>query len=113
FQIASAESRPVPAPSRIAKPVNLASLSPNDIISARGYWQGLPEIATDGRAPRSAANDVTASTTPFQRNDRVPSDVALAYAAQIDNTAAVEPALVTIRGAATVAVKPPEPGASK
>jgi uncharacterized protein YcbK (DUF882 family) len=36
YQIASAESRPAPAPAqRPAKPVNLAALSPNDIVNKR------------------------------------------------------------------------------
>ena len=79
-----------------AKP--LAAESPNQIILARGFWQGLPDGATAARpaaaanplaalprAPTAAADTAeTASITPFavSSTDRVPSTLALAYAEQ-------------------------------
>ena len=75
---------------RIAAP----AISANDIIEARGYWQGLPEPALRGapvelsaaraRPIQTASADPTASIGPFAAPDRVPADVALAYAAQAE-----------------------------
>lgn len=124
FQIASAEDRPVPAPARPVR-TNLASLSPNQIIEARGYWQGLPELpretvggaATEsissarrvaGRPIAAADAELTASVGPFVR-DRVAPDIALAYAAQADkpSVSAQRPAtVVTQQASGTVAAKP-------
>jgi uncharacterized protein YcbK (DUF882 family) len=133
YQIASLVERPAAAPVRTAH-VNLAALSPNQIIEARGYWQGLPEIPREtmgtsvssarrvaGRQTASADADFTASISPFDRNDRVAPDIALAYAAEVErrpgfaSTAAAPPvgsvphaptAVVTQHGAASVAIKP-------
>ena len=90
YQIASANERSVPAPApRAVRTTNLASLTPNQIIEARGYWQGLPEVPREttgvssiSGARRVASADLTASIGPFERNDRVAPDLALAYAAQ-------------------------------
>src|SRR5205823_6134476 len=38
YQIASVESRPAPPVRSLAAPVQLASLSPNEIVSMRGLW---------------------------------------------------------------------------
>jgi hypothetical protein len=116
FQIAAAEQRAVPAPAR-SSGTNLASLSPNQIIEARGYWQGLPEVReTVGAARRlpsrqvaSADGDVTASLGPFARsNDRVAPELALSYAAHADQPAtfAQRSAILTQQNTATVAAKP-------
>lgn len=146
FQIASAESRPAPAPRRAA-PVDLASLTPNDVINMRGYWQGLPSAAPNTPAPAAihafadsvpgarrvpkastagpADLEATATVGPFARADRVPPEIALAYAAQAGSqiappqlaSAASAPitipsraarTLVTSKGTASVAVKPAE-----
>jgi uncharacterized protein YcbK (DUF882 family) len=121
YQIASADSRSVPAPAaRAVRVTNLASLTPNQIIEARGYWQGLPEIPREttgvniSSARRTASADITASIGPFGRNDRVAPDLALAYAAQADSvatpdgTAALRGAMVLHQGrASSIAVKPP------
>jgi uncharacterized protein YcbK (DUF882 family) len=119
FQIASASEQRVPAPAPRA--VNLASLSPNQIISERGYWQGLPdsvpEISASRRAGSQTASadpDSTASLSKFVRNDRVPSEVALAYAAQSEpagtfsQTTGSASAVVTTRGSASLAAKASE-----
>jgi uncharacterized protein YcbK (DUF882 family) len=130
YQIAAVESRPAPAP-RAAEPVQLASLSPNDIISARGLWDSMAD-ATPAKAPvaetnalsvssarrtqtASAGRDMTASVGPFPNHDRVPTDVALAYAAQADDgsrslgkLAERAAALVTNKGTASIANKPSE-----
>jgi uncharacterized protein YcbK (DUF882 family) len=109
FQLASAgPSKIVPAPSRPAQAASLvarAAQTPNDIIRARGFWEGLPEAAP---APRPVAarpqkfqvasvektapvpektapeTDTTASVTPWPvatANDRVAPELALSYAA--------------------------------
>ena len=97
----------LPAPEPVAKPARLATVatvalptSANDIIEARGYWQGLPEpetrkppveiSAARARPIQTASADPTASIGafptgsigPFPAPDRVPADVALAYAAE-------------------------------
>jgi uncharacterized protein YcbK (DUF882 family) len=140
YQVASAESRPVPAPA--PRTNNSATPSAFDIISARGLWDGSTSVAPDPltdvsarrvsapAAPAFPAQEaapkdqiVTASTGPFARPDRVPADVALAYAALADTKAAaasagttgqaarpvsrsIEPATVTRQGTASVAIKP-------
>jgi len=146
YQLAAAESRPAPAPAprRVSDPVSVAALNPNDIINARGFWHGLPETPRDlpkvaaveptaqdlSSARRMLANslaaaksDITATVGPFARTDRVPADMALAYAAEADGkpetTATARPAMargqtvglapaarVTTKGTASIAVKP-------
>ncbi|MDQ2954422.1 MAG: DUF882 domain-containing protein [Pseudomonadota bacterium] len=86
-------------PEQLAKPsltarIAAPALSANDIIEARGYWQGLPEptprsapvelSAARQRPIQTASADPTASIGPFPAPDRVPADVALAYAAQAE-----------------------------
>jgi uncharacterized protein YcbK (DUF882 family) len=118
YQVAAVIERPAPAPRPAT--VNLASLSPNQIIEARGYWQGLPEMPQEttgaGRRTASADTDLTASIGPFERNDRV----AMAYAAEVERrfapmsqaasmSAAMQRAATTVvtrQGAGSVAVKP-------
>jgi uncharacterized protein YcbK (DUF882 family) len=140
YQIASAESRP--APPLLAAPVKLAALSPNEIVNSRGYWETLPEAkpqTTAASEPRAhsisaarrilassltaaAGHDLTATVGPFARPDRIPSNVALAYAALPETAglgarvapmarpfgSAPPPALVTRKGSASIAVKPAE-----
>jgi uncharacterized protein YcbK (DUF882 family) len=72
-----------------------ATPTPNQVIEARGYWQGLPDgmsaarpTATATRPARvevaSAEADATGSVGPFAAaaEDRVPPELALAYAEQ-------------------------------
>lgn len=119
YQIAAADSPPAPR----AAPIQLASLSPNDIVSSRGLWETLAASAA-AKAPAAETNaldvsgarraetpsrDVTASIGPFR--DRVPADVALAYAAQADTTSPPaarfeRAAIVTSKGSASIANKP-------
>ena len=137
YQIASASERTAPAPRQV-RTTNLASLTPNQIIDQRGYWQGLAELPREttgvapadsissarrgaGRQIASADGELTASIGPFERNDRVAPDVALAYAAQIETRPAflsAQPApmgasvqraataIVTQQGTSSVAIKP-------
>jgi uncharacterized protein YcbK (DUF882 family) len=113
YQIASANERSVPAPApRTVRTTNLASLTPNQIIEARGYWQGLPEmprettgVSSISGARRTASADLTASIGPFERNDRVSPDLALAYAAQAPASRGAT-AVVTQQGSASIAAKP-------
>jgi hypothetical protein len=121
--------------------MNVAALTPNDIVNMRGYWQGLPEAPAELPRPTvqtqpaqemskarqllasslaTAGNDVTAAVGPFALADRVPPDVALAYAAQAGSKtrlgrttvaeapAARAPAVVTTKGTASIAIKPAE-----
>jgi uncharacterized protein YcbK (DUF882 family) len=123
YQVATAESRPAPAP-RPAAPINLASLSPNEIINMRGLWDGFQETASASAdslnlssARRALASSLTASagrdvTAGVGRSgaDRVPSGVVLAYAAPADTAAdrvpAVVPAVITSKAGASIAQKP-------
>ena len=113
YQIASANERSVPAPAaRAVRITNLASLTPNQIIEARGYWQGLPEVPREttgvssiSGARRVANADLTASIGPFERNDRVAPDLALAYATRGPAPQAAT-AVVTQQGSASIAAKP-------
>ena len=130
YQIAAVESRPAPAPvfaPRQAAPIQLASLSPNDIVNTRGLWDSLTEaapmksplgetnalsVSSQRRTQTaSAGRDVTASIGPFPNHDRVPADVALAYAAQADTPRAGNfneraPAVVTSKATVSIASKP-------
>jgi uncharacterized protein YcbK (DUF882 family) len=111
YQVAALTERPAPAPAPRQAHINLASLTPNQIIEVRGYWQGLPEMpretigASVSSSRRVASADHTASIGPFERNDRVAPDIALAYAAQVERRA-ISPTIVTQQGAASVAIKP-------
>jgi uncharacterized protein YcbK (DUF882 family) len=72
-----------------------AATTPNQVITARGYWQGLPDgmtaakpAAASAAAPQSrtelasADPDATGAVGAFAaaREDRVPTELALAYA---------------------------------
>jgi uncharacterized protein YcbK (DUF882 family) len=111
YQVAALTERPAPAPAPRQAHIDLASLTPNQIIEVRGYWQGLPEMpretigASVSSSRRIASADHTASIGPFGRNDRVAPEIALAYAAQAERRAA-SPTFVTTQGAASVAIKP-------
>lgn len=123
FQIASAESRPAPAPApRAAQTQNatVALATPNDMFSDRAQWVGLPDTQTDAPAlalsasRRTADPEPTASLGPFARTDRVPADLALAYAAHAETpeTSRTPPlTVVTTKGSASIAARPPEPAA--
>ncbi len=113
FALASAPVPPIRPvrPAEAATPA-VASLSANDIIAMRGYWEGLPNdepaaapskpqerirTASAGPAPvsrerpagdeRGTAPETTGSIAPWpmrpgDANDRVHPELALAYAAQ-------------------------------
>jgi uncharacterized protein YcbK (DUF882 family) len=111
YQVASAGAVTVAAPAKVAsagaRTVRLAQAtgatqtdaSANEVINARGYWRGLPDLADAPpvgapRAPAPAAARAAASvepaaaaesTTPWaliDRNSNEPIPNALAYAAQ-------------------------------
>jgi uncharacterized protein YcbK (DUF882 family) len=132
YQVAALAERPAPAPPPAN--ANLASLSPNQIIEARGHWQGLPEMPREttganasgarrsaGLQTASADAELTASIGPFEHNDRVAPEVALAYAAEVERRSTLMSAaaligagmqraattVVTRQGAGSVALKPP------
>jgi len=125
IRLPSADSRSVPAP-RATAPINLASLSPNEVINMRGLWDGVQQ-ATDASssdatnmsnarralaASLTANRDVTAALKPFADADRVPAETALAYAAPTASDRTVGrapeavPAVVTTKGGASIAEKP-------
>jgi len=90
-----------------AEAAPLAALTPNQIILARGYWQGLPDGMTARQAQTvtnplaavrpsdtevaGAAPEATASVGPFAAagDDRAPAARALAYAEQAARDAAI------------------------
>jgi hypothetical protein len=129
FEMASATSRPVQLrPAQSASLVNRAGTpadgnsSANNVISERGFWQGLPDTealqaSVAGKARRPAGTTVaaadsqpTGSVGPWQV-DRQLSDDTLAYAAPNHPAAkATSPATATARQVpaqrdTTVAVK--------
>jgi len=134
YQIASAESRPVlpPPPRRPAGSVDVAALSANDVINSRGLWDGgnpprppldVPNANIDDARhelaiglTNASSRETIASAGPFTRPDRVPTDIALAYAVQADASRETRPApaarptsaaaVVTRKPGGTVAVKP-------
>jgi hypothetical protein len=135
YQVAAAESRPAPASAppasapRAAAPMQLASLSPNEIVNMRGLWDNTgdavaatsPAAETNALSVSSArriqtapeGREVTASIGPFPNLDRVPADVALAYAAQTAGRPADRAsAAVTSKGTTSTASKPSEAVAS-
>ncbi len=66
-QVAAAQ-QPAQQPLTVAGAYRLAGISPNDIISARGYWQGLPD-SQEGHIlntePKVASAGATGSIGPF------------------------------------------------
>ena len=105
----AATSAPAPAPDDAAG--RYAALTPNQVIGARGYWEGLPAPANADRSPAksgdalgaalrqrptqvaSADPETTGSTGsagpwPEARDDHVPLQLALAYAEQPDRQSA-------------------------
>ena len=137
--ISRAEAAPLAPPAAAGNNDRVATLTPNEIIRARGYWQGLPDgmtaaqpsaaaaIAAVARFRAAAAADNTASIAaadpaaagPFAgREDRVSPALALAYAEQPDRgdaasvvTATPIAAIPITRGAAARAV-PAQTGAN-
>ena len=95
----AAAAAPTPAAQKVAPPPQtddrFASLSANQVILARGYWQGQPDGAAAAARPKSARGVEMASADPNTTgtvaplpgtsDDRVPAQLALAYAAQPDS----------------------------
>lgn len=120
YQVAEQTSRPTPAPLRPSAPAQVAELTPNQIVSMRGLWdaEAAPEpaakialaetnaLSVSSQRRMAPKPDTTASIGPFPATDRVPTDMALAYAAQ--TLAARAAATVTNRGSASIASKPIE-----
>jgi hypothetical protein len=97
FAVAAA---PTPAALKVAPPAQaddrFASLSANQVILARGYWQGQPDGAAAAAARPKSARGVevasadpnatgTVGSLPRASDDRVPPQLALAYAEQPDS----------------------------
>ncbi|MGA8613613.1 MAG: DUF882 domain-containing protein [Xanthobacteraceae bacterium] len=87
-------------------PQRVAASTPNQIIVARGYWEGLPDgqtaaqpaiqasaSTTRGKETASAVPDIASALKAFvgAARDRVPPDLALAYAAQPGQEAPIFP----------------------
>jgi uncharacterized protein YcbK (DUF882 family) len=92
-----------------AEAAPLAALTPNQVILARGYWQGLPDGMTAARQGQASANPLAAisrasdvasaaaeatAAIGAQHDDRAPAQLALAYAEQAARDAAA-PVTVT------------------
>jgi hypothetical protein len=133
YQIASADSRPVSLPPR-RHPEAGEAVPPtaNDVVTSRGFWDGTEPPRPPADIPGAGIDDArrdlavglvaagnretTASAGPFARPDRVPAELALAYAVQADANLAARPtprptsisAIVTRKPGGTVAVKPSE-----
>jgi uncharacterized protein YcbK (DUF882 family) len=110
----------------------LAAVTPNQIILARGFWQGVPDDVKAARpaaasgnplaavpSPQpakvaSAAPDATGSVSPFAdaAEDRVPAELALAYAEQADRDA-LSSATAGVVAAATTAAATPRAAATR
>ena len=112
FQIATAESRLVTMP-KPSGAMNVAAPTPNDVITLRGYWEGPQTVAPPVRtaAPRRPIDDAGLTTASLNPKDRVPPEVAMAYASQgeppVTTASPPQPAVIAKRGAASIAVKPP------
>ena len=120
YQIAEA-SRPAATPRPAPAPAQGAELTPNQIVSMRGLWDGeaAPEpaakialaetnaLSVSSQRRMAPKPDTTASIGPFPTQDRVPTEMALAYAAAQASTGRAA-ATVTTRGAASIASKPVE-----
>ncbi len=105
--IARAEAAPAAAEAAASAP---KPTTPNEVIESRGYWQGLPDGVTAARSTAtiarpsrvevaSAEADATGSVGPFADapEDRVPRELALAYAEQPQGVA---PGIAQLRAAA-------------
>jgi uncharacterized protein YcbK (DUF882 family) len=132
YQLASYEQTPVgEAPQR------LAALTPNQVIMARGYWAGLPGGNTAAHptqqnkqnnppragAPQPGRKDVAvpaasasvagaaAAESPWApaHEDRVPPELALAYAAQPDQESGGVPSPVASATRAVIAPRSAAP----
>ncbi len=109
---------------RRAEASPLAAATPNQIILARGFWQGVPDGMNAAR-PAAAANplglrgpqraeiasaapDATGSVGPFAdaAEDRVPAEVALAYAEPTDRNAPSSAASAVAAAAIPTAAAP-------
>ncbi|MGE3148598.1 MAG: hypothetical protein AB7K04_05965, partial [Pseudorhodoplanes sp.] len=127
YQLAAAT--PVDKPIVVAQATGTGRGAGNDVMSARGFWSGLPipEASDMSSALRriaglSAEPSMTASEDalkPLDENDRVEPGIALAYAAQVEEPAyrpaSISPTIPRRTAAATsVALKrgetaPPDP----
>jgi uncharacterized protein YcbK (DUF882 family) len=135
YRVASTDSEPAPAfkPRRL---INLASLSPNEIINLRGLWEGLVAAVSPPPTPvdavvdsdtsissarrvlasslmAAAGRESTGTVGPFAGPDRVPTEVAMAYAGSADDSMgrqedrqADRASVYTTRGSASIARKP-------
>jgi hypothetical protein len=98
FQVASAAAVPVKL-----QPARIAPNSPTAIISnSQDYWRGLPEA--EAQADATATGSTSAWRKPSY-NDRVPAELALAYAAQVETPEAM-PASPPPMGQAQALAKP-------
>ena len=95
-----------------------AVVTPNEVIESRGYWQGAPDgmtaarptatIARTARAEVTRVADATGSVGPFAaaQDDRVPRELALAYAEQPQGAAQ---GIAQLRAAAAAVPRAPTP----
>jgi uncharacterized protein YcbK (DUF882 family) len=124
--ITRAEAAQPPAPRPNADPNRVAAQTPSEIINARGYWRSIPDDAVAAKLPVRAVNPL--STAPAPRgtqvasadpattgtvnswsrasDDRVPPELALAYAEQPERLApsVASPAMPAVAIAARAVV---------
>ena len=90
--LAAPAAAQAPQPSAPTRPDEFASrvaaLTPNQVIIARGYWEGLPDGVTAAQPAAQAANPLSAPARP--RRAEVASAVA-ADAADADATGSISP----------------------
>lgn len=127
FVLASATSQAAPTPPVRTAPDAIASLSPNQIINERGFWDGVTDTENSPLARRvrerveaASATGSFGDATDSPRRERSPTDFVMAYAAEasfsssssraapMGAAASSQPAdtTVAVKG---VGVKPPAP----
>ncbi len=81
---AASPAAAAPAPAPAAPSGRFAALSPNQVITARGFWQTTPDNPAPPSAAqvalRNALNARTQVASADPSTDRVPTDLALGYA---------------------------------
>ena len=119
YQIAESRPSNMPPAQQATAPIQVAALSPNQIVNLRGLWESLDAagksaadtnaFAVSSARRLSASREANASIGPFPK-DRIPPEMALAYAPENDGakqtSARMTPAAVTQKGSTSVASKP-------
>jgi uncharacterized protein YcbK (DUF882 family) len=118
-RVAAAKAEPTNGAARKEAHYTLAAAEPSNLFDRRGYWGGAitADIPADDRplAPQAtdAAPEATGKIGPWpaslDRPDRVPSELALAYAAQAGEPQNLRAAPQPVRAAAPMGAKASTP----